>query len=405
MARAGNEATPRTRQAGAERARETALREILRVISTSRHDERPVFDVILENASRLCHAPMAALVTISADGRHYQMAAEHGAKPEFVRFLKDNPPELDPERYAAARAMVNAETVHVHDLADPDLYGASDRIRIQSTVLEGIRTSLYVPLVLEGRSIGCIGLWRRIVAPFDDDEVALVETFASQAVIAIENVRQFKALQKRTEEFQALNAELESRVASHVAEIERIGRLRRFLSPPVADAVVQAGEDGLLKSHRAFVAILFADIRGFTAFCEAAEPGETIDLLHTYHEEMGALLREYGAGVDQRTGDGIMAIFNDPLPCDDPAGNAVRLALAMRAAMARLCAGWKRLGHRLGFGVSPSGAPEAVAAMMMEKGLKTGVDLEPEAEEEEGFEEDLHEGIPEQFLTVEKPVS
>ncbi len=117
---------------------------------------------------------------------------------------------------------------------------------------------------------------------------------------------------------------------------------------------MQAGEDGLLKSHRAFVAILFADIRGFTAFCEAAEPEETIDLLHTYHEEMGALLREYGAGVDQRTGDGIMAIFNDPLPCDDPAGNAVRLALAMRATMARLCAGWKRLGHRLGFGVGIS---------------------------------------------------
>jgi class 3 adenylate cyclase len=211
-----------------------------------------------------------------------------------------------------------------------------------------------VPLVSYGQGIGAIILYRREVAPFADDDVALAESFAAQAVIAIENVKQFKALAARTEEVQALNAGLETRVAEQVGELERLGRLKRFLSPQVADAVVTAGDDKLLASHRALIATLFCDIRGFTAFCETAEPEETIEVLQTYHEQMGKLIAAHGAGVDHRMGDGIMVLFNDPLPCDDPAGDALRLALAMRARMAELCTGWKRLGHRLGFGVGIS---------------------------------------------------
>jgi class 3 adenylate cyclase len=118
--------------------------------------------------------------------------------------------------------------------------------------------------------------------------------------------------------------------------------------------VVSSGNDKLLSSHRALIAVLFCDIRGFTAFCETAEPEETIEVLQTYHEEMGRLIRDYGGGVDTRAGDGIMVIFNDPLPCEDPAGDALRLAVAMRERMAALCQRWRRLGHRLGFGVGLS---------------------------------------------------
>ncbi len=107
-------------------------------------------------------------------------------------------------------------------------------------------------------------------------------------------------------------------------------------------------------SHRALIATLFCDIRGFTAFCETAEPEETIEVLQDYHEQMGELISAHGGGVDKQMGDGIMVIFNDPLPCDDPAGDAVRLALAMHASMKILCAKWKKLGHRLGFGVGVS---------------------------------------------------
>jgi len=200
-----------------------------------------------------------------------------------------------------------------------------------------------------------------MASPFSDDQIALVETFAEQAVIAIENVRQFRALEAsnaevraQAKELQALNANLESRVEKQVQEIERMARLKRFLSPAVVDAVVSTGDDALLSSHRAVIATLFCDIRGFTAFCETAEPEETIEVLQTYHEEMGTLIAAHGAGVDHRLGDGIMVIFNDPLPCDEPALRAVEMALAMRARMAALCAEWRELGHRLGFGVGIS---------------------------------------------------
>ncbi len=334
--------------------RETALRDILKLISQSRHDETPVFEAILRHASSLCDAPMAALSMISADGKHYEILSQIGARPEFVDYIKDNPPQLDPDRYVVARSILEMRTIAVDDLSDPTLYGASDDVRAKSVSMEGVRSAFYVPLISDGKALGAILLYRRVVAPFSPEDIALVETFAEQAVIAIENVRQFKALERRTTEVQALNAQLEQRVADQVNEIERMGRLKRFLPPAVAEAVVAEGDDQLLRSHRALIATLFADIRGFTAFVESAEPEETIDVLQTYHEAMGELLREHGAGVDQRVGDGIMAIFNDPLPCEDPAGDAVRLALAMRERMVDLCAGWKRLGHRLGFGVGIS---------------------------------------------------
>jgi len=175
----------------------------------------------------------------------------------------------------------------------------------------------------------------------------LAKIFAEQAVMAIENVRQFQALE-------TLNTELGDRVEQQVVEIERMGKLKRFLPAAVAETVISQGSDNLLASHRSLLGVLFCDMRGFTAFCESAEPEETIEVLQTYHEEMGKLINKHGGGVDHHMGDGIMVLFNDPLPCDDPAGDAVRLAIAMRSRMAELCEKWKKLGHRLGFGVGVS---------------------------------------------------
>lgn len=161
-------------------------------------------------------------------------------------------------------------------------------------------------------------------------------------------------MEARTAEVQSLNASLEAKVEDQVGEIERMGRLKRFLPAAVADTVVSSGPEAMLKSHRALLGVLFCDIRGFTAFCETAEPEETIEVLQTYHEEMGKLINAHGAGVDLRMGDGVMVLFNDPIPCDDPAGDAVRLGIAMRARMVELCKKWRRFGHRLGFGVGVS---------------------------------------------------
>ena len=252
------------------------------------------------------------------------------------------------------RPVAEGQILHMTDCRDDALYHDRHPARILLADVEGVRTILAVPMISNGISLGAIALYRREVKPFDADQIELAKTFADQAAIAVENMRQFKALENRTAEVEALNTDLEDRVATQVDQLERFGRLRRFLSPQVADAVLSSGDDALLSSHRAMIATLFCDIRGFTAFCETAEPEEAIEVLQTYHEAMGALIAAHGAGVDHRSGDGIMVIFNDPLPCDDPTGDAVRLAFMMRDRMAELCNGWRRHGHRLGFGVGVS---------------------------------------------------
>ena len=334
-------------------AREGATRQVLEVISQSRDDETPVFDTILENTARLCETDLATLNLMNEDGTHLEYAAHFG-RTLYTYEVGADRWSID-STLQIAQSVREARVVHNVDLRETDLYKHGDKWRRQLADDEGVRSFLTVPLFSpEGKAVGCIGIYRKEVRAFTNDEISLVETFAAQAVIAIENVRQFKALEARTEEVQALNASLEERVEDQVGEIERMGRMKQFLSPAVADAVVTSGDEAMLKSHRRLIATLFCDIRGFTAFCETAEPEETIEVLQTYHQELGNLISAHGGGVDKRMGDGIMVIFNDPLPCDEPAGDAVRLAVAMRLRMIELSKGWKRLGHRLGFGVGVS---------------------------------------------------
>jgi len=147
------------------------------------------------------------------------------------------------------------------------------------------------------------------------------------------------------------NRTLEQRVADQVVEIERIGRLKRFLSPQIAELVVAAGEDELLKSHRRDVTIVFCDLRGFTAFSEVAEPETVMHVLGDYHNALGHLVNEYDGTVEHFAGDGVMLIFNAPLPCPDHVERAMRMAVTMRTRIAALAAGWRNEGHQLGFGM------------------------------------------------------
>ncbi|MEL7167145.1 MAG: GAF domain-containing protein [Pseudomonadota bacterium] len=334
--------------------REAATREILQVINQNRDDAQPVFDTILRNAIDLCGASAGALTLGAKGDTHQRMAVSRGVSQATLDVYARGEVSMDPNISMAAKAILSGEVVHVTDMADTDGYRSG--VSHYTSVVDdtGIRTNLFVPLMTPEGGEGVLVLFRKEVKPYTSDEIALVETLAAQAAIALENVRQFRDLQARTSEVQNLNASLEAKVDAQVVEIERMGRLKRFLPAAVADTVVSSGSEKMLQSHRALLGVLFCDIRGFTAFCETAEPEETIEVLQTYHEEMGRLINEHGAGVDLRMGDGVMVLFNDPVPCDDPAGDAVRLAIAMRARMAELCRGWKRLGHRLGFGVGVS---------------------------------------------------
>ncbi len=328
-------------------AREKASTEVLDIISRSRADEQPVFDIILESASRLCHAPLALLHLTSNDRKRVRCAAYRGTGDEFASRLSDFDEYLESSKLVVVEAIRSASVIQVDDLADDALYHSGNDWRRRIVDEEGARSFVSVPLLSGAQAVGTITLYRREVLPFADDDISVVKGFAAQAVIAIENARQFK-------ELQSLNAELGERVEAQVGEIERMGKLKRFLPAAVADTVISSGSDKMLSSHRALLGVLFCDIRGFTAFCETAEPEETIEVLQTYHEEMGKLINAHGAGVDHRMGDGIMVLFNDPIPCENPAGEAVRLALAMRAHMRDLSKGWKRMGFRLGFGVGVS---------------------------------------------------
>jgi class 3 adenylate cyclase/GAF domain-containing protein len=335
-----------------DRTRETleqqkATAEVLEIISQSRESEGPVFDAILERACALCNAPLAGLILGTSQDDLQKLAAQKGMFPEAIELFETGQMKMDGTLSYAAKSILEGRLIAHDDMGESELYAAGSPIVRSMVDASNIRSVLFVPLMKDGAALGNLTMFRREVRAFNAQEIKLVESFAAQAVIAIENVRQFRELEK-------LNAELGDRVAEQVGEIERMGKLKRFLPAAVADTVVSSGSENMLKSHRALLGVLFCDIRGFTAFCETAEPEETIEVLQTYHQEMGKLINAHGAGVDHRMGDGIMVLFNDPLPCDDPAGDAVRLAIAMQMRMAELCRTWKRMGYRLGFGVGVS---------------------------------------------------
>ena len=147
------------------------------------------------------------------------------------------------------------------------------------------------------------------------------------------------------------NQTLEQRVAEQVEEVERLGRLRRFLSPQVAELILSSGNEALLQSHRREICVVFCDLRGFTAFSEVGEPEDVMNVLDGYHAAMGALIFEHGGTLKDIYGDGLMIFFNDPVPSEDPVGQAVRMAVDMQARVEELSREWRRRGYELALGI------------------------------------------------------
>ena len=182
-----------------------------------------------------------------------------------------------------------------------------------------------------------------VTKPFDKSE--LLARVASLARIK----RYHDTIRRQTDELTKWNTELETRVATQVAELERTNRLRRFLSPQLADLVV--GDETLLGSHRREIVVVFTDLRNFTPFAENSEPEEVMGVLAEYHRAIGSSVHAHEGTLERFTGDGIMVFFNDPIPCDDAAERAVRMALELRDAVKVLSAQWFRRGHDLALGI------------------------------------------------------
>jgi class 3 adenylate cyclase len=163
-------------------------------------------------------------------------------------------------------------------------------------------------------------------------------------------VRSLLRVKTLQDQLMQVNAELAERVREQVAQVERLSRLKRFFSKPVADAIVAGGEE-LLEPHRREITAVFLDLRGFTAFTDRADPDEVMELLRAYHATLGMTVDEYEGTLEHFAGDGIMIFFSDPLPVDRPAEKAVRMALSLQRAFTPISSAWKKLGHEVGLGI------------------------------------------------------
>ena len=163
--------------------------------------------------------------------------------------------------------------------------------------------------------------------------------------------RYHDTIENQAAELARWNRELEQRVQDQVEQLERVGRLRRFLPAQLADLIVSSGDESFLKGHRREVTVVFCDLRGFTAFAETAEPEDVWEILGEYHGALGDLIARFEGTLERFTGDGLMVFFNDPIPCDDAPLRSIRMALAMRQRVQELADGWQRRGHELAFGV------------------------------------------------------
>ncbi|HVY07456.1 MAG TPA: response regulator [Burkholderiales bacterium] len=164
----------------------------------------------------------------------------------------------------------------------------------------------------------------------------------------VKSMLRIKALQDTVRDW---NRTLETRVAQQVGQLEKLGRLKRFFSPQLAELILEGGTEDPLKSHRREVVVVFLDLRGFTAFAETAEPEEIMGVLREYHAEMGQIILSYEGTLERFTGDGMMVFFNDPVPISDPAARAVRMSLAMHERLLPITAKWRKRGHDLGLGI------------------------------------------------------
>jgi class 3 adenylate cyclase/putative methionine-R-sulfoxide reductase with GAF domain len=296
------------------REQQRAISGVLRAVARSA-GLQPVLEEVAEACRRLCRADHGSLWLLEGGLLH---VGAHQGEPEAAQYDLEHPHPVD-RTTAAGRAALERRPVQIPDvLADPEYTYPGPRF---------FRTMLGVPIIVEDDLIGVVVVVRREPKPFTDDHIALVQTFADQAAIALTNARLLDAVERQRTE------------------------LSRFVSPQVADLISSQDGERLLAGHRAYISSLFADLRGFTAFAETAAPEELFDVLREYHAVLGELIPAHEGTLEHFAGDGVMVFFNDPLPVDEHELQAIRLALAAQARFAELAAGWSKRGIDLALGI------------------------------------------------------
>jgi adenylate cyclase len=292
--------------------------------------------------------------------------------PPWVLVVDDNPTNIDiietrlaSHGYHILTAADGEEALAAAREHKPDLIlldvmmPKMDGIEVCRT-LKADQSLPFIPIIL----VTAKGDTRDIIAGLDagGDEYLTKPVDTAALVARVRSILRTKALHDEVQaqatqldaqarELADWNKTLESRVAQQVGEIERMGRLKRFLPPQVAEIIVSQNDETMLQSHRREVTVVFCDLRGFTAFAEMAEPEEVMGVLRQYHACLGQLIHHHEGTLERFAGDGLLVLFNDPIAHDDHTERAVTMALAMQDGVGALVGTWRGQGHELGFGI------------------------------------------------------
>ena len=339
------------------------LEEVGRAVASSL-DLNAVLPTIAARALEISHADAVLIYGYEAELRRFNLVEADG----IDKSAEGAHVTIDEGDNILSEAARSGEPIAIADLD----HAAEQPLR-DVAVNAGFHSVLVVPLIDQQGTLGALVVLRHARGEFARGLTGLMRTFANQAVLAMRNARLFtevdhkshaleKAnetvraqadqLREQTEQLKNWNKSLEERVATQLGEIERIRKLERFLAPQVAQLIASSDSpEGLLTSQRREVTVVFCDLRGFTAFTEATEPEEAMNVLREYHAALGKLIFKYEGTLDKYAGDGVMILFNAPIQFEDHTSRAVKMAVEMRDTIGPLTERWRNRGHSLGFGI------------------------------------------------------